>query len=151
MYTSTISRFLGVFALMFTLVSCSSDDASRQRNPFLNERSFSFELNLNLPENDPIRFIGGTVYVPQGGIRGVLVHRTSQSQMVAWEASCPNHNPNACSTMNIDGAMAICSCEDYTYSLSLGLPFTEPGEGETLYPMLQYGAQFDGNTVFVSN
>ncbi|MGX1928433.1 hypothetical protein [Flagellimonas sp. 2504JD4-2] len=146
-------RQLGGYILLFFLLACSSD--STNRNPFLQEVNFRFEVNLNLPLYNNLNNIGNPVYIGNTGVgtRGVFVMRAglSGAQYVAWEASCPNHAPNSCSTMTIDGQNAVCPCEDYTYSLFTGQQLDRPNDGNRYYDLLFYRATQSGNTVTIFN
>ncbi|MEL6917878.1 MAG: hypothetical protein AAFO99_09115 [Bacteroidota bacterium] len=138
--------FLGVL-----LLSCDSDRTNR--NPFLQEIGFRFDLNLNLPLYSPLTNAGNAVYVgnPGVGTRGAFVINTGFNTFRVFEASCPNHEPNSCSTTELNGQTAICSCEDYEYSLFTGQFLNRPeGEGR-FFDMLEYRATFSGNTVTISN
>ena len=97
--------------------------------------------------------MGNPVYIGNEGvgIRGVYVMNTGFDIFRAFEASCPNHAPNTCSTMTNVGQNAICSCEDFEYSLFTGQQLNRP-EGDTQYfDMLEYRASLTGSTVLISN
>lgn len=145
-----MKRTLG-FILMVFLLSC--DKQQTNRNPFLQEIGFAFDLNLNLPLYSPLTNIGSSVYVgnQQAGTKGVFVTNTGFDVFRAFEASCPNHAPNDCSTMTMSGQVATCSCEDYEYSLFTGQMLNRPDDGRRYYDMLEYRASFSGNTVIISN
>ncbi len=140
-------------ALLVLLISCSSDNTNR--NPYLQEVGFRFDLNLNLPLYNGLNNIGNPVYVGSNGVgtRGAFVMRAglSGSQFVAWEASCPNHTPNNCSTMTIDGQNVVCDCEGYTYNLFTGQQLDRPDDGKRYYDLLFYRATQSGNIVTISN
>ncbi len=144
-----IKRAFVVLSILSLLLSCSSDDV--QRNPFLSDPAFSFEINLNLPLYDDLRFAGGSQYIPQGGIRGFFVFNLTGTDYFAWEATCPNHIPNNCSTMTITGVTCSCSCENYEYSLATGQILTQSEDGESLYSMQNYRVRANGNTLVISN
>lgn len=129
------------------LLSCSGDNNNNSENPYLTRVSFQYEINLALPQFDNLRFPGGSVYVASGGVRGFFVYNLSASDYRAWEASCPNHSPNDCSTMEISGALAECSCEEYQYSLATGQILS----GENLYGMLNYRVSGGNGVLVVSN
>lgn len=137
--------------LLIFLISCDSD--STNRNPFLQEVSFRFDLNLNLPLYNGLNNIGNPVYVGNNGVgtRGAFVIKSGLDTFFAFEASCPNHAPNNCSTMNIDGQNVICPCEDYTYSLFTGQQLDRPNDGNRYYDLLFYRATQSGNTITISN
>jgi nitrite reductase/ring-hydroxylating ferredoxin subunit len=70
---------------------------------------------------------------------------------LALEASCPNHVPNNCSTMELDGQVARCACEGYEYSLFNGEQLNRPNDGQRYYDMLIYNTARSGSTVVISN
>ncbi len=144
-------RHLWVLLLALVLLSCSSD--STNRNPYLQEVRFRFELNLNLPLYNNLNTIGNPVYVGNNGVgtRGVFVIKSSLDTFYAFEASCPNHAPNDCSTMAIDGQNVVCSCEGYTYNLFTGQQLDRPDDGKRYYDLLFYRATQSGNVVVISN
>ncbi|MDF0707212.1 Rieske (2Fe-2S) protein [Flagellimonas okinawensis] len=139
---------LVVFAL---ILACSTDTTNR--NPYLQEVRFRFELNLNLPLYNDLNNIGNPVYVGNSGVgtRGAFVIKSSLNTFYAFEASCPNHSPNECSTMTIDGQNVVCSCDGYTYSLFTGQLLDRPDDGNRYYDLLFYSAAQSGNTVIISN
>ena len=145
-----MNRFLSSL-LIVLVVSCSSEQTNR--NPFLQEIGFRFDANLNLPLYSPLTNTGSAVLVESGGVgtRGVFIINAGFNQFRAFEASCPNHAPNSCSTMTLDGQVATCACEDYQYSLFTGQQLSRPEDGNRYYDMLEYRATFNGNIVTISN
>lgn len=137
-----------ICALFFALVlitSCSESDDGGQRNPFLLDVNFSTQLSaiqvldLEIPSNP--------IYVSNGGLRGFFVINTGSS-LIAWEASDPNHAPNDCSRMVINGINVFCQCDDaHSYNL-----FTGQSNDEVLpYTMLNYRVNESGGTITVFN
>lgn len=137
--------------LLISLLAC--DKQNTNRNPFLQEVGFTFEINLNLPLYSPLSTIGNVVYIgnEQVGTRGAFVIKSGFDQYRVFEASCPNHAANTCSTMSFNGQVATCSCEDYRYSIFTGQMFDRPDDGVQYYDMLEYRASFSGNSVLISN
>ena len=135
-----------LLASFFLIASaCSSDDA-RVNNPNLNTISFSINLNTNLPEYSVLQFPGNAVAISSAGIRGIFVINTGAG-ILAWEATDPNHVPNDCSTMTLDGIEVTCSCEDNTYNL-----YTGQDKAQALpYTLLPYRVSQSGNIITVSN
>ncbi len=133
------------------LLSC--DDDPGIRNPFLQEVGFRFELNLSLPLYSPLTNTGNAVYVGANGVgtRGVFVTNVGFDQFRAFEASCPNHVPNECSTLELTGQTALCNCEDFEYSLFTGQQLSRPDDGNRYYDMLEYRTTFNGGVVVVTN
>ncbi len=144
-----MQRILSLF-LLLVLLSCDNDRG--ERNPFLQDLGFRADLNLNLPLFNPLLNIGNPVYVDIIGVgtRGVFVVQSSIDQYRVFEASCPNHAPNDCSTMDLNGQIAICSCEGYEYSLFTGQFLDRPEEG-LFFDMLEYRGVRNGNIITISN
>ena len=136
--------------LMVFLLSCEKDGTTR--NPFLQEVGFRFDINLNLPLYSPLTNAGSSVYISsqEVGTRGVFVINAGFDVFRVFEASCPNHAANECSTMKGNGQVATCLCENYEYSLLTGQMLNRPDDGR-YYDMLEYRASFSGNTVIISN
>jgi nitrite reductase/ring-hydroxylating ferredoxin subunit len=142
-----------IWLILFSvfLLSCSNDQG--QRNPYIQEIGFRFEVNLNLPLYSPLTNPGNPVYIGgQGaGVRGVYVINTGFNVFRAFEASCPNHSPNPCSTTELNGQTAVCSCEGFQYSLFTGQQLMRPEDGNRYYDMLEYRATQGGNVVVITN
>ena len=107
-------------AILFLLLilGCSKDPI--RRNPYLADIRFQRDLNLSLPLYNQLNFVGGSIFIPEIGIKGVIVFNLSGSTFLAWEATCPNHLPESCSKLSISGVLAECSCENFQYSLATG-------------------------------
>lgn len=142
-----------IFLLLIIGVFFSCESESTNRNPFLQEVGFRFELNLRLPLYFPLTNLGSAVLVTSEGVgtRGAFVIKSGINSYSAFEASCPNHEPNNCSTMTFVGQVATCSCEGYEYSLFTGQMLNRPDDGNRYYDMLNYKANFTGNSVRISN
>ena len=142
-----------LWALLLTamLLSCSNDRSNR--NPYLQEVGFRFDINLNLPLYSPLTNTGSAVYISNAtvGTRGAFVINTGFNTFMAWEASCPNHAPNECSTMTLNGQTVTCSCEDYEYNLFTGQLMNRPDDGGRYYDLLYYSASYSNNVVTISN
>lgn len=145
-----MKRILAILVFFF-LLAC--DNNSTNRNPYLQEVSFRFDLNLNLPSYSALTNTGSAVYVGNAavGTRGAFVINTGFNSFMAWEASCPNHVPNDCSTMTRNGQTVTCSCEGYEYSLFTGQLLYRPEDGKTYHDLLFYRATYSGNSVTISN
>ncbi len=143
------NKFCGKVLFYFFFLSCSTTDI--ERNPYLANIQIQYQINLNLPQYDNLRFAGGSVLIPQLGNKGVLVFNLNGSSFFAWDASCPNHAPSSCSQLKINGVLAECSCEDYQYSLATGQVLNPPKDTTKLYSLLFYQARVSGNSIVISN
>ena len=132
--------------IVCVIFGCQGDIV--EQNPYLNNLpTFEFELNLDLPLYDNLRFAGGTLTLSQLGLKGVHLYNLDGSQILAWEASCPNQRPNDCSKTIVNGIEAVCSCDDSIYSLVTGQPLSKGVE----YGLVNYGVRRTGNLVLVYN
>ena len=137
-----------VLIVFLVLSGCSK--TAVERNPFLYEKGFDQRINLALPAFDNLSYAGGSMYWTNGGIRGLLLYNLNGNTIMAWEASCPNHELKSCSTLQTDGLVsptASCSCENYQYSLATGQPLIE---GAT-YSLLFYKVQQSGTALRIYN
>ena len=139
-----ILLFLPVFIL---LMSCSGSDDDYRNNPNLPDVNFNFQLNLNFAEYNDLQFPGNSFATYNYGVRGVVIYNINSSQYVAFELSDPNHPPNNCSGMIVDGVIATCGCDDNQYNVITG----ELVEGDGDYTMKPYRVQRSGNMLEVFN
>src|SRR5699024_7362467 len=102
-----------VFILMrlCILFACSKEDDKLNRNAYLTNTVVSMDRNLYWPEYNSLKFPGSLVVVPQG-IKGIVVYCVSETQYWAFDLTDPNHAPNNCSRMEIEGVVARCPCPD---------------------------------------
>ncbi|WP_224491231.1 hypothetical protein [Robertkochia flava] len=139
-------------AMMFLMLSC--DNSDRERNPYLREPQFSIDINLNLPQYGSLNTPGSALYIGGNnvGIKGIIVYNQGFGTYLAWEATCPNHSPNNCSTLVVqDGVTAKCGCDDFLYSLVNGALLNETEEGQRPYALLNYRASVNGTIITVYN
>lgn len=146
-----MKQFLILCCAVVCLFSCNSDDDGVNNNPYIPNALVQFQIDLDLPLYDNLRFAGGSIFIPNGGgVRGFFVFNLSGDQFFAWEASCPNHIPSNCSTMSVTGVLATCACEDYEYSLVTG-QLLNPVEGSDAFPMINYRISKSGDVLTISN
>lgn len=129
------------------LLSCSTQGI--ETNPYLPPAPFNYQLNLRLPANNALNFAGGSRFINGIGINGVMVFNLNGNSFLAWEATCPNHTVQSCSSLKIDGVLAVCSCEDYQYSLATGQLLN--ATTKTPYSLLFYRIDKMGDALLISN
>ncbi|MAP80220.1 MAG: hypothetical protein CL526_03935 [Aequorivita sp.] len=131
-------------------LSCSKNDDQKDRNPYLTDPVVNLNLNLNLPEYNPLKFPGNYIITSQG-IKGIVVFCISETQYFAFDLSDPNHVPSDCSRMEVEGPIASCPCtnDDNEYNIvNFGRHTTAPDDK---YPMQQYRAERSGNNIYITN
>ena len=140
--------------LILSLTGTGCDNSTTDRNPYLLEPQFSIDINLNLPQYGSLNTPGSALYIGGNnvGIQGIIVYNQGFGNYLAWEASCPNHVPSNCSTLQVvDGITAECGCDDFLYSLLNGALLTELPEGQKPYALLNYRASISGAVITVYN
>ncbi len=141
-----------IFIIILSMFSCEKN--ATNRNPYLQEIGFRFDINLNLPLYNSLTNPGSSVFIGNAsvGTRGAFVTQTNINVFRVFEASCPNHAPNNCSTMQLSSNIATCPCDDYEYSTITGQMLNRPDDGARYYDMLEYRASYNGsNAVVISN
>ena len=135
--------------LITLLLSCGGEDDTRLiNNPYLNPVPVSLNLNLNLPQYNPLKYPGNFVVLNNQGIGGVVIYNVNNSLYTAFDLSDPNHSPNNCSTMTLQGVVATCQgADNNSYDLVTGGHQSE----SQAYPMLPYRAQRNGDVLVITN
>jgi hypothetical protein len=142
-------RFIAATLLILMFLSCESDDRVNRNNPYLIDPLVNLQLDLSLPQYNLLNFPGNSIVINSQGIRGIVVYNIDNSQYSAMEITDPNHVPNNCSTMDIVGIEATCTCPDdeNKYNIITGQHMGNPN----LYPMQRYRAVRSGNVVTITN
>lgn len=136
-----VQKLLFLCAVLF-FASCSENERST-KNPFLPNYPVAIDINTSLPAYSNLKFPSNAVYVPNQGIRGLIVFNTG-SGYNAFDAACPNQALSNCSTLTIKGINAICPCDSKEYSLFTGL-------SDLQYPLKQYRVEVIGNVIRIYN
>ena len=138
-----------LFTIVLIFTSCNRNDDINNDNPNLIDPLVSINLNLDLPEYNGLNFPNNSVVLTQVGVRGIVVFNVNNDLYTAFDLADPNHTLSSCSTMEIDGILATCSCEDddNVYDLVTGQHQTRPDT----FPMQAYRAERIGNSIRISN
>jgi nitrite reductase/ring-hydroxylating ferredoxin subunit len=106
---------------------------------------------LSTPSGYPLQFVGGTVVLPDAGVRGIVVYRRTLQENVddfaALDLCCPNHLEAGCGLELEDNLYAVCPCDGQRFLLFDGQPL----DGNTTYPLLPYRISYDGNALRIRN
>jgi len=146
---SVMKYILYFLAFSFIFASCKRNDDQDDDNPNLIYPIVNINLNLDLPEYSGLNFPGNSVILEQLGVRGVAVYNVNNDLYTAFDLADPNHLPNSCSTMDLEGIIASCPCttDSNTYDIVTGQHQSQP----STYPMQRYNAVRTGNAVRISN
>ena len=128
-----MKKYILLLLLAGCLFGCSQDNR-RVNNPYLPNYSFSYVINLNLPQFSGLNSNLNPIAFTEPSGNNIIIMKVSGSDYRAWNANCPNQPPVSCSRLAIDHLYAKCNCEDaFTYSL-----FTGVGSSGTQYTMIPY-------------
>ena len=142
-----MKKIIPIILLIFTCLSCSGDDEIRN-NPYLPDLNFSFQLDLSLPQYNPLNFPGNSFVTRNYGLNGVVIYNLNNDQYMAFELTDPNHVPQACSVLVVKGTEAASSCGDgNVYTIITGQQI----KGEGVYPLKPYRVVRRGNMLEISN
>lgn len=141
-----MKKIVILFIVIPILFSCA-DSNFKNNNPYLPDYSFAVDIYINF--YDKLRYSGNAVYIPEAGIRGLIIFNTGTGYN-AFDAACPNQSLSDCSTMVLKGSVALCSCDSAEYSLYSGQCIGKQCTGKQ-YSMKQYRVEIKGNSLRVYN
>ncbi len=140
-----MKKILFGLSLLILTTTCSKNNSINNCN-FLLNIGVNTSINLNLPQFSQLQFISNSVYIANQGNGGIIVTNVGTG-LRAWDAADPNHIPETCSILSIEGSNGVCGCTDAnTYSL-----FTGQMLGENPLPcgLKEYRVAPTGNNTFV--
>lgn len=106
-------------------------------------------INLNLPEYIDLKMDGGSYYLQDGGVRGIIVYRQSASSYIAYEANCSYQPNSACATVEVHSSnlYLLCSCCNSTFDFASG----NPTSGPAWRPLQKYETTLNGTTLTITD
>ena len=121
-----MKKLLFVLSLLL-LTTCKKDDDGNINNcNFLFNVGVNRTINLNLPQYSQLQFTTNSAYIANEGNAGIYVINVGGNYR-AFDAADPNHAPDSCSFMSLDGTFVTCGCQDENqYNLLTG--FSEGGQ-----------------------
>ena len=137
-----------IFSFLSAIIfGCSKSDDNNSNCNLLLNIGVNTSLNLNLPQYNELNFISNPIYVQGFGNGGLIITNTGTG-FVAYDAADPNHIPNFCSIMTINGLEGICGCDDANkYSLFTGQPLENPN---LRCGLKSYRAVISGNNLIIN-
>lgn len=143
-----MKKFL-ILTIGVVLISCNNNDDVNRNNPYLIDPMVNMQLDLSLPQYNLLNFPGNSLLLNSQGIKGIVVYNIDNNQYIALDLTDPNHVPNDCSRMTIEGIEATCPCpnENNKYNIITGQHAAQPD----LYPMQRYRAERNGNVINITN
>lgn len=109
-------------------------------------------VDIYMYASDPgfvaLNAVGGWLYA-NGGVKGIIVYRKSNTEFMAYDRNCTYQSSNACSKADVDSSNLIIkdACCGSEFLITDGTVLTSPA---TL-PLKQYQTSFDGTTLHIFN
>ena len=109
-------------------------------------------LYLNTPSSYPLQFVGGSIFIPEWGYRGIAIYRRTNfgdaNDFVVYDLCCPNHVEENCGTLVLkDNLYAQCPCDDQEFLLFDGQAL----DGPTSWGLYNYRVGYNGVSLNISN
>lgn len=136
-------RFLLIGMISLVLFTCESSEPEDQIPLAL----VSETINLTNQQYLNLQFNGGHVNI-DGGVRGIIIYRVSETEYRAFERNCSFEPLNTCARVEVDGSnlFMIDTCCSSTFDFN-GFPTGGPA---TL-PLRQYQTLLQGNFLTITN
>ena len=142
------SATLPLVLLLLLAQACRKKDNLAPSCNFLLDIGVNEVVNMNLPQYNNLLFTSNSVFVSSAANSGLIVVNVGTGYL-AWDAADPNHVPNSCGTLAIDGVLGVCGCDDgNTYSLFTGQPMENP---DLRCALKSYPVTRSDNTLYISN
>lgn len=125
-----MKKYIVLCITLGLLIGCSKDSV-KNNNPYLPTYTFSIMIDTNLPLYAGLKSPVNPILIHDSSGNNLIVMKISDTDFRAWNDSCPNQYPTACSNMTIHGVNAKCACDNIEYSI-----FTGVGAGQ--YSMVPY-------------
>ena len=109
-------------------------------------------VDIYLYSNNPsfinLTAVGGYVYIT-GGVRGILLYRKSNSEIMAYDRNCTYQSTQPCATVVVDQThiLAVDTCCHSKFSIYDG----GVTQGPASLPLKAYQTTFDGNVLHIYN
>lgn len=108
----------------------------------------NFQYNINLPEYLPLQTVGGSVEV-FGGSRGIILYRSTSSEITAFDRHCTFEPSNTCGLVSADPNRftATDNCCGSSFLLNSGDVSKPPAS----VPLKSYTTNFNDPILTVTN
>lgn len=109
----------------------------------------NFQRNLNEPDLLNLQSIGGWVMV-SGGSRGIILYRTSSTEVKAYDRHCTFQPSSTCALVSVDanGFTASDQCCGSSFQLTNNGSVSSP---PAVTPLKSYTTYIDNDILYVTN
>jgi nitrite reductase/ring-hydroxylating ferredoxin subunit len=140
------SKWITSLSFCAMAFACSSD-LSDDPIPFV--PFADIVLNLALPAYSSLQNVNGFLEIDDGGVKGIILHRTNANAVSAFEKTCSFQPADACANVSVhaSGLYMIDVCCNSTFDFTNG----NPTGGPAFRPLRQYKTLLSGNTLTITD
>tara|TARA_B110000444_G_scaffold38165_2_gene33757 strand:- start:2833 stop:3264 length:432 start_codon:yes stop_codon:yes gene_type:complete len=143
-----MKKYLFLFVLATVNISCTGVS----NNHPVPITQVNENLYLNTPSAYPLQFVGGSIFVPEWGYRGIAIYRRTNfgdaNDFGVYDLCCPNHTQENCGRLVLkDNLYAQCPCDEQEFLLFDGQAIDDP----VRWGLLPYRVGYDGASLHISN
>jgi nitrite reductase/ring-hydroxylating ferredoxin subunit len=126
------------------LLGCSSGPSD---DPIPRTVFSTISVNVTLPEYQKLQ-TNNWIYI-NGGVRGIILYKESNSSYIAYERNCSYHPNDACATVNVHSSnlYMVDACCNSTFEFATGNPTNPPA----WRPLNKYATTLSGSTLTITD
>lgn len=147
-FTIMVNKLLAIIGifLLTGLSSCGNDEYRGEPIPYATFAPIS--INVSLPEYRELNN-KGWIYLNQGGVRGLIVHKTNTGEYVVFDRNCSYQPSSAGATVEVTSnnlAMTDPTCGSY-----FNFPGGTPSGGPAINPLRIYVSNLEGSVLTITD
>lgn len=129
----------------FSVLSACNQEVPEDPIPYVlvNE-----QINLNSLLYEELRLIGGTAYLEDAGVKGIVIYRASQDEYRAYDRACSFRPSMECERVAVDdsGLFLVDTCCGSNFDF-----YGFPSAGPARFPLREYLTYVSGSTLVIRN
>ncbi|MGL4597988.1 MAG: hypothetical protein ACRCYO_10680 [Bacteroidia bacterium] len=134
---------------LFVLFSCCVFSCKKEKQQGVPYVYVNKTIYVTDPQYINLATVGGWVYLDGHGLRGLLLYRKSQNEIIAYDRACPVDAENPDERVRVDSSNVI--VEDGNCGSKFLLSDGSTIQNPALVPLKMYRTSFDGTTLVIFN
>jgi|TARA_B100000959_G_scaffold256039_1_gene288886 hypothetical protein len=123
--------------------------ACQKEEDYIQDVFVDYGLNLTLPQYSDLQTIGNYVFIPNEGVKGIIVYHQDFDTYKSYDRSCTYNPSENCAIIDsINSTIAICTCCDSKFLLDQN---GETIDGPALLSLKQYKNTLSGDFLHIYN
>lgn len=149
---NTLKRHTGkllVASVVLAVLSLSSCTPDLQDDPIPFVPFSPIQITLAFPQYASLNTDGGSYYIGNGGVRGIIVYRKNASTYFAYESNCSFRPNEACANVQVNATTLFMEdvCCGSTFDFSSGMPTGGPA----WRPLRRYETLLSGGQLTITD